>query len=414
MDAPLMLSGGPEVKDEAPACLVDCDAIPPRLEALGELLHLIHSGSLEPVPWESSFKAMQHHFHANWVALILRPPAEKLRGVMVVKQEGKPARASSSYQQAAYAADPFVKLPLNRIMTIDEVTDKAQWMKSAFHQENLAPYDIVDMMGVEFRTEGGINCHLRLCRSSDQPLFSTIDRALFKILVPHFRLSIHMHSLLDLIESERKFYAETIDGLLVGTLILDEGGALLKTNSIADAILHERDGIELRNGELRFAYANEQREFSQLIRTALASGGAVTPNLPAALSVSRPSGRAKLGIMVRTIPCEEWSEGKRRPSVAICIRDPEWKFGVPHAILQDLFNLSRAEASLAVQIANGLSLEEAAQALGVQKTTARTHLQNIFAKTGVTRQSTLVRLLHGSIAPLGQAIGSATRCKTAA
>jgi DNA-binding CsgD family transcriptional regulator len=39
--------------------------------------------------------------------------------------------------------------------------------------------------------------------------------------------------------------------------------------------------------------------------------------------------------------------------------------------------------------------------LGISKNTARAHLRAIFSKTGVTRQATLVRILLGSVVPLG-------------
>jgi DNA-binding CsgD family transcriptional regulator len=55
------------------------------------------------------------------------------------------------------------------------------------------------------------------------------------------------------------------------------------------------------------------------------------------------------------------------------------------------------EANLAVALASGRSLVDAADALGIAHNTARSHLRSIFAKTGVRRQSQLVHLLHGSV-----------------
>jgi hypothetical protein len=46
---------------------------------------------------------------------------------------------------------------------------------------------------------------------------------------------------------------------------------------------------------------------------------------------------------------------------------------------------------LAGQLA-GETLQQVADALGVARTTARTHLDNIFVKTGVTRQADLMRV----------------------
>ncbi len=51
-------------------------------------------------------------------------------------------------------------------------------------------------------------------------------------------------------------------------------------------------------------------------------------------------------------------------------------------------------------LADGRSTEEVAQALGIRLNTVRVHLRAIFAKTGVDRQSALVRLLLNSVATL--------------
>lgn len=66
------------------------------------------------------------------------------------------------------------------------------------------------------------------------------------------------------------------------------------------------------------------------------------------------------------------------------------------SILSGLFDLTPAEAKLAAALAGGLSLEQAAAESGIQITTARTHLDRIFRKTGTSRQGQLVALLKGT------------------
>ena len=56
---------------------------------------------------------------------------------------------------------------------------------------------------------------------------------------------------------------------------------------------------------------------------------------------------------------------------------------------------------LVIQLTHGLTLEEAAKALGIRLNTARAHLRSIFSKTGVRRQTELVRIFLNSVAWLG-------------
>jgi DNA-binding CsgD family transcriptional regulator len=57
------------------------------------------------------------------------------------------------------------------------------------------------------------------------------------------------------------------------------------------------------------------------------------------------------------------------------------------------FGLTRAEAAFAVEFANGHCLQSCAERLGISVTTAKSHLQRIFEKTGACRQAELMRLI---------------------
>jgi DNA-binding CsgD family transcriptional regulator len=60
------------------------------------------------------------------------------------------------------------------------------------------------------------------------------------------------------------------------------------------------------------------------------------------------------------------------------------------------FQLTPAEVRLAVHLASGVSLTEAAERFGVTHNTVRAQLRSIFDKTDTHRQADLVRLLHSS------------------
>ncbi|MEQ8858754.1 MAG: alpha/beta fold hydrolase [Pseudomonadales bacterium] len=61
--------------------------------------------------------------------------------------------------------------------------------------------------------------------------------------------------------------------------------------------------------------------------------------------------------------------------------------------LQQIYGLTGAEARLALVLARGRTLDQAAEELGVKKNTARTHLAKSFAKLGVNSQHELVAVV---------------------
>ncbi len=63
------------------------------------------------------------------------------------------------------------------------------------------------------------------------------------------------------------------------------------------------------------------------------------------------------------------------------------------ALLRQAFGLTPSEAKIALYLADGKSLEEAAQEMTIAHETTRSHLKSIFRKTGTHRQGELVALV---------------------
>lgn len=365
------------------------------------LLARVYQGPLETVPWSGALELVRQHLGASYTTLILRSPSSDRRGLMVHASEGSTPN-DASYNDYYYSLDPFVGLPADRVVTVDEVFGETGWLSSELYKQFLQPADVRYIMGADLRTESGVECRFRVCRKHGTAHFSARDKAFCALLLPHLRRAVELHSRLDVVESERTLYASAIDRMLVGTVTLDESGAIMSTNSVADEILAESDGLRIAHGAVEAMDSQENRTLQRLIRHAMMGHFGTAGPLVEAMPVTRSGDRPKLGVLVRTVPLSDWSEdNRRRPATVLFLRDPDRKSQRSQEIVRKLFDLTPAETSLALLLTNGLTLEEAAEELGISKNTARAHLRSIFSKTGVTRQATLVRILLGSVVPLG-------------
>jgi DNA-binding CsgD family transcriptional regulator len=73
--------------------------------------------------------------------------------------------------------------------------------------------------------------------------------------------------------------------------------------------------------------------------------------------------------------------------------DPSQRQGLPQEILRVLFALTPAECRVALLLGDGHAANEVANIVGVTKNTVHSQIKSIFSKTGVKRQSELIRLL---------------------
>jgi DNA-binding CsgD family transcriptional regulator len=376
-------------------------AIPVPVEEFSRLVALVYRGTLEPLPWSGIIEALHSLLKASWVTLILRPASDQHQAMMInMGRDGGPHVAASPHiDPGVFALDPFMNLPGDRIVTADEVVGETNWLNSEYYKQFCAPAGVRYVMGADVHTDEGSECRIRLCRSAESPPFDEREKALCRMLLPHFESAVQLYTRLDVAESERQLLAGTVDRMLLGTVILDEAGTVIKTNSVAHHILRENDGLRITKGLLEAVYSAENRELYRLVKLTLQGGETDGGSLAQAMSITRPSGRAKLGLALRKIPQGDWLESRHRPTVAVFIRDPESRTQASREMIQRVFGLTPAESSLALLLADGLSLDEATAQLGVRKNTARAQLRAIFSKTGVTRQTALVRLLLASVTP---------------
>lgn len=370
-------------------------------ERLNGFFNAIYDGPTEDPPWHSALNLLCETLHAKHVTLILKPPSPVSTGILV-NTDAVEHDATEAYQNHFFTLDPFVGLPEGQVVTPEELVGDKAWKDSTLYREYLKPLDVKFLIGADICTADGIECRFRVSRGGDLP-FSEDDKALCRLLLPHMRRALQLHSRLDGLETERQLFAGAVNRMQLGTISLAHNGAIIDLNPEARRILAEKDGIQMSNGVLCIDNRRESHELQRLMREALNGGAAKKgPGLVEALALTRPSGRASLGVLVKEIPASQWTVNRQRAAAVLFIRDPEASVAESsQKIVQQLFGLTRIEAAMALSLANGNTIEETADNLGLKKNTARTYLRFIFNKTGVTRQTMLVRKLLGSVASLG-------------
>lgn len=378
-----------------------------------QLISAIYQGPLEETPWQAFLPLLNQQMSALAVSLVLRPPASGDAGLIINfrrPEAGSTAKTAladpadwpaSAYRKHFFALDPFINLPMGEVVTLAELLATEDMEGSEYYSQYLKPANVFHIIGADTREPSGLIANLRVCRSQHEAPFDHSHKQLIGAIMPHLTRAIQLHTRINHIESERDIYANAVDKLAVGTIILDERGDVLNTNAMASQLLAQKDGISLNNQQLSISHHELATEFQQLLNKVLDQRRDNKPALAEALRVSRPSGRADLALVIRPVPVSEWSEGQSSPTIAIFISDPEQQSETSQQIITRLFNFTPAEAALAMLLAKGLSLAETSERQNISQHTARAQLKAIFSKTGVNRQAELVRLIVKSVANLG-------------
>ncbi len=383
----------------------------PRLD---ELIGLLYEGPLEERPWRSALPLLRELADVQVVSLVLRPPAEGDRGVILnclrpddgerdpLSSVGDPSDWElTAYREQFFALDPFVNLSLDTVVTLDDLLPGDELTRSDYYKHYLAPTGLFHILGLDTEEPDGMLARLRVSRRRDEPGFGERERNLVQRIAPHLNRAIRLYARLSRTTSERDLYAGAVDQLAVATIILDEKGRLLNTNAVARAMLAEADGLGLHDHRLHIDGRDINRELQDALQTIIEAQQRGESSVVRALRIPRSSGRSDLGLVIRPVPGSEWGEGQASPCAAVFISDPDLRESASQATLGELFGLTPAEANLAILLSRGLSLAEASETQNISQHTARAQLKAIFSKTGVSRQAELVRLVLKSVASLG-------------
>jgi DNA-binding CsgD family transcriptional regulator len=182
-------------------------------------------------------------------------------------------------------------------------------------------------------------------------------------------------------------HAGALDAYSFGIVICDADRNVKFANDAAQAMAREGTGLLLfasrRMGALLpsegFALARRIREAA-----AGAPGGAIR--------LTGRSGAIELLGLVTPLP-RRLGEGGGAGHALISLRATEDRPALSEATLAAMFGLSPTQASIALSIFSNKTPEEIAGERGVRISTLRSHLAEIFARTGVENQRELVRLL---------------------
>lgn len=385
------------------------------LEQLDDLLYALYQGISETIPYQSFLPTLRTLLDARVTSLVLRPPATDDKGVILNclrPEQGAPQNVrmelladpndweTQLYQDQFFALDPFVNLPHNQATLLEELMPNNKLIKSEYYQEYLKPIGIYHILGADTRSDDGSVARLRISRGPKEPAFNAQDKAICQRLIPHLRQAISLHSHSSRLKSERELFAGAINKLSVGTILLDQNLHYVHSNQLASELLQQKDGISIIDRKLHLHHQEETQQLYQLLQEIKEALLQEKSSLVRAFSIRRPSGRPDLALIIRTVPIIEWRESQKTPTIALFLSDPEQQFSTSQQTLIELFSFTKAEASLAMLLTRGLTLAEASSQLNISQHTARAQLKAIFAKSGVTRQAELIRLIVKSVADL--------------
>lgn len=272
----------------------------------------------------------------------------------------------------------------------DQVLARSELRRTDYFNDFLRPFDsegsaILDL-GVQ-----GISAAVNIGRTPRAGSFEADDVALLRGVHADLARAFWLSVRLGLSGALHASLVETLAGAIHGCVLLDATGAIVHANPAAERLFARRQGLFAERGRLATARPDDRTRLDRAI--AYAAVGADGRRAGAWLAVARAPPSPPLKVTVSPLALDRPALFQARARVLVAVIDADAPPALSADEVRALFGLTAAQARLALKLAEGCDLKSAAQALGVTLPTARTHLYEIFARTGANRQADLVRLL---------------------
>jgi DNA-binding CsgD family transcriptional regulator/PAS domain-containing protein len=375
-------------------------------QALSDLIGSIYDCALDPARWEQTLPDVMHAFDCHMLALGLTDLRQNR--ILLNRTVG-----FEPYQIEQHSKHlPEVHATLGEALASQASLDEAHvasrhltaayFETSPFWQEWVRPNGFIDIMTLFLMHTPTHFSLFGVGRNERQGLITEREIELGKLLLPHLRRAVTISKALDVRTIVGTRMAEALDALRCAVVLTNEYGTILHANRSAEHMLDEGGSIQSVRGVLQAAPPSASSE----LRTALT------------LAAGNEAGIGKTGLAIRltepdvppifahVLPLTGSDFRTRLQPAAVAAvfigTPPDAQDGAD--AVAAAFGLTAAETRLLASLFTGRTLNETAATLGITRPTAKTHLEHIFSKTGVTRQAELMRLWTGLICPTGSSM----------
>lgn len=385
--------------------------LPPDIEH--RLIGDIYDAALEPRLWSTVLEVLTTHLDAHIANLVV---GDRLNpDYLIVHAHGATEEQIRLYSEGGFA-ELDMKLakewntrggvPLGMASTNERAfggLDNFRKAAGRLYDEFYAKAGVLHQLGGMLELSDFRYSLIGLTRGPQDRPFSDDDIAVAARIMSHTRRALQIHRQLCTLRIDNTRLYRMLDRLVAGVLLLDADGGVRFANPAAERLL--RDSGVLKMGQRRQLIASDaarQAELNRLVRGATRIGlrerlatGADTA-VGGVLSVGGPVG----GVLMLTVtPLSGMSGYEDLASDGIAagvfVTDPAAPRLLSRRLLERNFLLGARECDACEAFLNVPSPEGMAEALGVSVSTARSHLKNIYAKTGRHSQAELMQLLMG-------------------
>jgi DNA-binding CsgD family transcriptional regulator/PAS domain-containing protein len=372
------------------------------LETFSKVVEEIYDCALDPNRWQNTLCMIAEACRSQWCALGVHDYVRG--GDELMFRLGYPEDFWRLHEGKYKGMNPYFGplqlLPVGAVATSAMLVSDHEFFETRFYRELVKPWGVQDTIGVKVLQTGQRIGSLAANRIKPRPRYGDAEVRLFTLCSPHICRAVTISDVLNLNTVKSEALEATLNALAAGVYLTDHHGRIVFMNSAAERQVKTSNALRIENNRLAPVDRTARAAMSQAIADAIADEAA-TPASGVTLALP---GDEQSGFVATILPLTRGERqsvcGAFAATAAIFVQDPVVVPPFPGEAFAKLYGMTGSELRVLLAMAPGLGVKEAAELLGIGETTAKTHLQHIYAKTGTSKQTELMHLFMSSTPPV--------------
>jgi DNA-binding CsgD family transcriptional regulator len=352
------------------------------------LIQLIYDGVMDDTAWTAALAMIANEARLAGAGIGVQNMTT--HAFWSVAQSGIDPAMHATYERLAPENRIWQEISRGGQPLADQmVMPKSEFLRSALHAEYFVPQGFHSVMAAPVLASDN-HCGVVVGFGDRQRGdFEAPDLAELAGLAAHLSRAISLRLDRMRLAADLEARGHVLDDVEDGMVLLDATLRVCHANLPAQAVLARGDGLLLRAGRLACRDTGDDAGLQRTVGAVLSlrappAGGSV---------VVRRRERAPLLLQMTRVIGDDVNSLLPRTVVVVRIKDPDRDRAPSPTLLRQLLGLTLGEARAVLAVCRTQSQDEAAQRVGVARTTLRTQLRQAYQKLGLRDRTDLLRLL---------------------
>jgi len=374
-----------------------------KAEQLSHIIGDIYDAALDPSQW-AAVLGRTRDFVGGQTATLFWKDAVGKSGAVYYGDGGIDPHYTQLYFDKYVKLDPattgqyFAELE-KPVSTVD-LLPYDDFLDTRFYKEWAQPQGLVDFVSAVLDKSVTNAAMFGVFRHERHGVVDDETRRRMRLIVPHMRRAVLIGRAIDLKTAEAMSFADTLDGLTAGMFLVDDTARVVHANASGHAMLAAGDVLCAAGGRLVASDGQTDQALRDIYASAGSGDAAVGVKGVSVPLRSRDGERYVAHVLPLTSGARRRAGTNYAAVAALFVHKAALDTPSPPEVIAKTFGLTPSELRVLLGIVEVGGVAETAMALGIAETTVKTHLHQLFAKTGTRRQAELVKLIAGFSNPL--------------